>query len=371
MADVLAKYSAVTEDKCKKSDHFFEVSMLGISDASTQFLDPAALETYLSVTAPVDFDPHDFVYAPAIQQWVKRNGVTLPTVSLTIAAPSMRREVFKPYRNSYKTSHQRSGQFDVEIRNVAFYPEELDEDARFWIWYGVSDLPGTIDDLVAGFRLRKNNISLGGPDGMVALFQEVSPSYGRFNAYHIGEVHVLCPDAIPNARRDGFENTGSWPRICSEILPFVRERCGTAYKASSTRNLPAQKVKASAEKALLKAETSTSIGIASRDERDKLLSEVRKTREKVDQWVESRKKSNEAKQVQRIAKRLEEVETKLQDEKNFVAKKTRTSLDRKQRNLLQDVVSIIYTTLESRSCKRAAECAEEVRKAISRKYGKS
>jgi len=43
---------------------------------------------------------------------------------------------------------------------------------------------------------------------------------------------------------------------------------------------PVQKIKANAEKTLLKAETSTSIGIASKDERDKLLTDVRKTREK-------------------------------------------------------------------------------------------
>ena len=371
MADVLAKYSESTTEKCKKADHFFEVAMLGISDSSAQFLDPAALEEYLSKTAPVDFDPHDFLFAPKIQQWARKNRVVLPTVSLTIAAPSMTREVFKPYRNSYKTSHQRGRQFDVEIEDVAFYPDELTDRTRFWIWHGISDLPGTIgDERVAGFRLRRNNISLGGPERVTELFREVSATYGRFNAYHIGEIHVLCPNAIPNARRDGFENTGSWPRIRAALLPFIQERCRLAYKASSTRNLPVQKIKASAEQTLAKAQTSTSVGIASKDERDKLLKEVRTTREKVEQWVDTHKKSADAKKVRPFVKRLEAAETKLEDEKNFVARKARSSLDRKQRRLLQEVVSIIYSTLEGQSCKRAAECAEEVRRAISRKYGK-
>lgn len=101
MADVLSKYAEVSTEKCKKIDHFFEVTLLGVLDSSTQFLDPAPLETYLSKTAPVDFDPHDFLFAPKVQQWVRKKRLSLPTVSLTIATPSVSREVFKPYRNSY------------------------------------------------------------------------------------------------------------------------------------------------------------------------------------------------------------------------------------------------------------------------------
>ena len=87
--------------------------------------------------------------------------------------------------------------------------------------------------------------------------------------------------------------------------------------------------------------------------------------------LQTQKKPADARRVKPLVKRLQDVETKLQDEKNFVAHKTRSSLDRKQRRLLQDVVSIIHSTLGNQSCKRATECADAVRKAISRKYGKS
>jgi molecular chaperone HtpG len=346
--------------------------MLGIADSATQFLEPTALEMYLSETAPVDFDPQDFVFAPKIHRWAKKHRLPLPTVSLTIATPSMTREVFKPYRTTYTTSHQRPRQFEVKIEDVALYPDQPAENLRFWIWYGVSDLPGRIgDQRVAGLRLRKHNISLGGPDRVTELFREITADSGRFNAYYIGEIHVLCPNAVPNARRDGFENVGSWPRIRRELLPFIQERRTQAYKASSARNLPVQKIKASAEQTLAKAETSISLGMASQDERDKRLKEVRKEREKMERWVDSHRKSDDAKTVSPFVKRLQEAETRIQDEKNFVAQKTRSSLDRKQRKLLQDVVSIVCSTLEGQSCKRATQCAEAVRRAISRKYGKS
>lgn len=372
MADVLARHSELQTEKCKRADHFFEVTMLGIADSATQFLEPTALEMYLSETAPVDFDPQDFVFAPKIHRWANKHRLPLPTVSLTIATPSMTREVFKPYRTMYTTSHQRTRQFEVRIQDVALYPDQPGENSRFWIWFGVSDLPGRISDQrVAGLRLRKNNISLGGPDRVTELFREITADSGRFNAYYIGEIHVLCADAVPNARRDGFENVGSWPRIRRELLPFIRERRSQAYKASSARNLPVQKIKASAEQTLAKAETSISLGIASHDERDKRLKEVRKEREKVEQWVDTHKKSEDAKAVRPFVKRLQDAETKLQDQKNFVAQKARSSLDRKQRKLLQDVVSIVCSTLEEQSCKRATQCAEAVRRAISRKYGHS
>jgi hypothetical protein len=372
MAEVLAKYSSVSTEPCPAPSHFFEVHMQDVDDATKDLLDPSALETYLSQVAPVDFDPHDFLFAPKIQRWVRENKIALPTVSLMIKADSLVREVFKPYRNRYKTAHQRDAQYDVDVQDVDFSPEKLSGEPRFWIWFGVSELPGTIgDERVAGFRLRKKNIALGGPERVAELFREVSATYGRFNAYYIGEIHVLCADAVPNARRDGFENTGSWPRIHNELIAFIRERCASAYKASSARNLPAQKLRTSAEKTIRKAETTISSGFASIDERDKLVAEVQKEREKVQEWGQQRGKADITRVIVPLVKKLQAVEGELRNDKHFLLKKVDPSLDRKQRRLLQEVVRIIQATLEAQSCKKASECTQAVREAISRKFGTS
>ena len=80
---------------------------------------------------------------------------------------------------------------------------------------------------------------LGEPDRVADLFAEKkAPTNRRFNAWYVGEIHVLCPGAIPNARRDGFENTGTWPRIREKLLPFIAERTSDIQRASSVRNAP-------------------------------------------------------------------------------------------------------------------------------------
>jgi Histidine kinase-, DNA gyrase B-, and HSP90-like ATPase len=369
MADVLSKYVIETTEPAKAADHFFEVTMTGISDASTDFLSVAALEEYLSQVAPVDYDPEVFIDAPKIHRWVKQKHIDLPVVNLVVSDSTIERQVFKPYRNRYCTSYQREQQHDVELEDVAFF---YDEKEQFWIWYGVSDLSGMVgDDRVAGFRLRKNNIALGGPEPVAEIFAEKAPSNRRFNSYYVGEIHILCPEAIPNARRDGFENGGAWPKIRARLRPFVDERSSDIRKSSEAKNSIEMKLTRQAKKVIATVDTSTANGLASVEERDSLLNEVQTTREKIEDRLAKGSAASNGKELKPLVKKLQKVEVELESDKHFLAKKVRPSLDRKQRKLLQDVVGIIHSTLEEQSCKKARECADNVRSAIFEKYGAS
>ena len=308
MAEVLDKYASVSVEQVKNPDHFFEVKMVGIGDATTEFLDIERLETYLSQVAPVDYDPQDFLFASKIQQWLKRNRIVLPTVSLEVTTPTVRRQVFKPYRSQYRTSYQREEQYDVELTDVEFLVDDKSSDPQFWLWYGVSNFPGTVgDDRVAGFRLRKNNIALGGPERVAELFAEKAKSNQRFNAWHVGDIHILCSNAIPNGRRDGFENTGSWPKIREKLLPFVAERSSEIQKTSAARNAPVPKLVRQAEKVVGTVEARKAHGLASVEERDKLLRDVDAAKEKVETRLAQRTASNanDGHELKNCLKRLE------------------------------------------------------------------
>lgn len=373
MADVLAKYVTEATEQAKSGDHFLEVTLAGINDSATEFLDIEDVEPYLQQVAPVDFDPQDFVFTSKIQSWVRAHKLELPTVSLVVTTPEVRRQVFKPYRNSYRTSNQRGGQVDVEIRDVDFCLDEKGAQPQFWIWWGITDLPGTVgDDRVAGFRFRKNNIALGEPDRVADLFAEKkAPTNRRFNAWHVGEIHVLCPGAIPNARRDGFENTGTWPRIRTKLLPFIAERTSDIQRASSARNSPTVKLAKQADDVIGAVETSTTHGLASAQERDKLLSDVQETKTKIESRLKSHSGESDGRQLKPLVRKLEQAEKQLQDDKHFVAKKVRSSLDRKQRQVLQQVTEIIHSVLESQACKKSRECEAAIRKAIMEEFGAS
>ena len=71
--------------------------------------------------------------------------------------------------------------------------------------------------------------------------------------------------------------------------------------------------------------------------------------------MKGRSGESDGRELKPLVRKLERAEKQLQDDKHFVAKKVRSSLDHKQRQLLQEVVNIIHTVLEQQACKRSRE----------------
>lgn len=369
LANVIARHSYESADKGRRGDHYFEVILDGITESGEVFLNWERLEHYLSQVAPVDYDPQDFIYAPTINSWVAERGLSVPTVTLVLVGPDVKREVFKPYRSHYKTAGQRSQQFDVHIKDIVFYPEDVSSDARFWLWYGKTDLLGTIgDERASGFRFRKNNIALGGPQRVAELFAETAPTNRRFNRWYVGEIHVLAPEAIPNARRDGFEPTGVWPEIRRTLMPFIRARCVEVQALSGARHTPLQKLLRSAEATIAKTTDRIAEGIVSPTEKENLLEKVHKEKKKASSWLEIQSKPKEAKKVKPAVAKLHEVEKQLERVKSFGVKRVRSTLDRKQRKLLHEVLGIVHDAFGKMSCPRKDACHEALREALLNKY---
>lgn len=145
LANVMAKNSKTGQERSKADSHFLEVVMEGLTDTvSDFFLSWDKVESYLCQVAPVEYDAQHFMYAPVITNWMRKNKLSIPTVTLVIKTPEMERQVFKPYKAHYKTR----GGIDVyklEIKDICFYPESPSTDTLFWLWYSKSDLLGMID----------------------------------------------------------------------------------------------------------------------------------------------------------------------------------------------------------------------------------
>ena len=82
-----------------------------------------------------------------------------------------------------------------------------------------------------GIRARVGNIQIGGEDVFEHLFAEE-----RFNRWCIGEVHVLEPGIVPNARRDYFE-PGVHLRNLENQLGAVCRRLERRCRAASKERL--------------------------------------------------------------------------------------------------------------------------------------
>lgn len=349
LADVMAKFSQSRTHTDNLEDHFFEVVMEEIPDTASSFLDWKNLEKYLGQVAPVKFDAQRFVFAPIINDWIRTNKVSVPSVTLLIRSPETEREVFKPYRSRYKTQ-----KYEIKVKDICFFPNTIETNSPFWVWYAKTDLLGTInDDLVAGMRFRKNNISIGGPEKVAELFGQVAESYYRFNSWYIGEIHINSSSVIPNARRDGFEISPAWQTVTKELLPFVKERCTEAYKASQGRNTPTAKVVKTSEDVIKKATQKLETGFVSEKERITLLEELEKTKQKAKESIQQGKTSQEKEQIEAVLDELSIVQNKLEEEENFTLKKLRSNLDRKQRKVVTEILQILYETLDETNYNKA------------------
>ena len=361
--NILSKNIKITFDNFSKENHFFEVIMENISDAASDFLDWQILEKYLAQVVPVDYDAHRFYYSTKIYQWIQKNNFYLPTVALVIKVPqdSIERQIFKPYKTNYKTKKTKAGEFPVKINDIRFYRDNN----NYWLWYSDTALLGMIDDnSVAGLRLRKNNIALGGPENVAELFGETGESNKRFNAYYIGEIHILSTDAIPNARRDGFEERNSWPEIKRSLISFINDRCKDVRLASDVRNRPLEKIKSSARKIIDDAEERLENGLVSVQERDKILNKVKNEQELIQKAYDTRKGTDESDQIIPIINKLDKIIKRLEDENNWAVKKILPTLDRKQRKILREVLSIVHDRFQNEKCNKNEECYKVTRKAI-------
>lgn len=76
---------------------------------------------------------------------------------------------------------------------MAIHPEET----AAILWYAKTDYSGTIlDDLTKGIRIRQGNILIGDKSTSNQFFRE-----DRFNGWLIGELYIIDPNFVPNARR--------------------------------------------------------------------------------------------------------------------------------------------------------------------------
>ena len=107
-----------------------------------------------------------------------------------------------------------------------------------------------------GLRVRVRNIQVGGTEIFETLFTQVKPSYGRFSSYYIGEIHIHPERVVPNARRDGFEETQDWIDIKSSLMANICQPLASdAYDASQKGQSDVTKLVADIDKLVARSTT--------------------------------------------------------------------------------------------------------------------
>lgn len=228
VADLIAQ--VVTVARIPAGDEpprFFEVELRGIVRLrSDRLMTPAAVAEYLSQVAPVPFSP-DFSFGAEISSAMR---AAMQPADLHIHVNGTATPLYRPHRDTFDAGGGRMLAYEgVEIRQVP----DMDgaPAALAWVLHHPYEGAIPVANLVKGLRLRSGDVQVGGGAVLEELFAEQ-----RFNAWSVGEVHVLDRRIVPNGRRDDFEQNAHLNNLINQLAPLGREISRRCRSNSIKRN---------------------------------------------------------------------------------------------------------------------------------------
>lgn len=223
--DLAAIIDAITTTTVadEAGDPYFEVRLEGVArQGDDRVMSPGAVADYLSEIAPVPLDP-SFSHGEAIAERLGGT-VTLGDLIVTINGGE---PLTRPFRDELPVDGGRP----LRLREVAFVEvPSIDGGVAAVGWIAHHDYEGAIHPSthVRGLRVRAGDVQIGEAGVLADVFPE-----SRFDAWTVGEVHVLDPRIIPNGRRDDFERNVHLANLKNHLAPLGRDvanRCRTSSR---------------------------------------------------------------------------------------------------------------------------------------------
>jgi len=205
--------------------HFFEVELTQVVRLRKDvLLNPQLVEAYLSQVAPIPFSEH-FSAAPEITAHLSDH-VRMADLQIRIGESGL--PLTRPHSDQFPVSETVMD----DLNDLQLLKLESDGEVVAVGWFMHHGYKGHIGTKaqIGGLRLRAGNIQVGGPDLLDEIFPEV-----RFNGWCVGEIHVVNPRVLPNARRDNFEHNVHYLNLIGELLPEGRNLARNCRTASVER----------------------------------------------------------------------------------------------------------------------------------------
>jgi hypothetical protein len=189
-----------------------------------ELMNVASVSSYLSQTAPVQFDSQQFSFSGTVEQHIS-------------SVPGCRcydiwvngRKVYKPHRDEFLVTKERSDRIsDVEL----FELSGADKQRIGCGWYARTDLLAALPpaERMRGIRVRQGNIEVGDEYFLSRFFTE-----RRFSTWHVGEIHLSTAIRL-NARRDGFEQSSDYERFLEQAHVLGKHLSALCRKSSDDRS---------------------------------------------------------------------------------------------------------------------------------------
>jgi molecular chaperone HtpG len=239
VGDVVGEVVTVRQGAEEAEDvHYFEVHLEKVIRLkSDTLLNEQNVSGYLSQVAPVPFS-EDFQFSGEIEEHLSAFvPVSSYYVQINGANPLVR-----SFRNEFAVTLTKQDQFE-SLERITLADPDAGVVAVGWILH--HNYLGAIQATpeVAGLRARVGNIQIGGSDIFTDIFPEA-----RFNAWTVGEIHVLDPRVLPNGRRDNFERNAASAALVHRLHPHGRD-VARHCRSSSTHRVQLKKFAAAETKA--------------------------------------------------------------------------------------------------------------------------
>jgi hypothetical protein len=257
----------ISEEQVEK--HYFKVTLIGVKNKV--LLDVPGIRTYLSMVAPVPFNP-SFLYSGKIYRELENEGISIDEYKIFINTE----QVFKGYNSNVYEGDINNKKIIGKVIDVNFFKEfDSDNNILFWGWYGITEKTQSLNQVnfARGFRLRKSNIQIGNEDTLTKLHRDK-----RFQFYFLGEVYGLHKDLIPNARRDYFSETKIFFEFEQKLRQYFHTTIHNFCYAASDVNAAVKKI-SEYNQALAQFEKKNNDGFVDRNEHEDEIILLRKKEE--------------------------------------------------------------------------------------------
>lgn len=227
--DVMKRIIDIKYDEEEKNAHYFTVIMEGVKEKN-KLLNKEVVTNYIKQHAPIPFSG-EFHWSSPIKEKCRLLGYEISEYHIKLNE----QDLYKPYRDSFicdRVKRREDSIYDIDVK--PFYREEK---IAAILWTGVSGFYGTVlDNQIKGIRIRQGNILVGDKSTCNRLFKEE-----RFNGWLIGELYVIDPELVVNARRDYFEQNEAHYDLSEDFLVWSSDKTRAIRKLSYERTLDSKK----------------------------------------------------------------------------------------------------------------------------------
>jgi len=260
------------------NSHYFEVKLKGLHEPPEECVDINKMASFLSEIGPVGYSS-DFEYEKAVLGKGLELGKPIESATILLKSGDEAWDIRKPYGKNFQV-----GKGFSELSGIEFPKSDAE---LWWGWIGRTTVPGSYSGDGSGIRVRARNIQIDGTQLMRELFSKVedASSYTRFNEWYVGEIFINHDELVPNARRDGFEETLSWIKARGELIALCKKLGADAYDLSNTAQTSPGKVLESIRKIEEKKAATLNKAVVDVDQAIIFFKDVEKAQRKVSKAI--------------------------------------------------------------------------------------